>query len=69
MRSIGNWTPEQRAELVALVREKAQAQIESDAELRELVDWMIEMAGMVPSPEVYRLVFFVSAVMASARSG
>jgi hypothetical protein len=69
MRNIGNWTPGQRAELVALVHAQAQAQIEGDAELREMADWMIETAGMAPGPEAYRLVFLVSVVMHSAQGG
>lgn len=66
MTHTSNWTPEQRAELVAIVREQAQAQIEADPELRAMVDWMLEASGIAPSPEAYRLVFLVSAVMHSA---
>jgi hypothetical protein len=63
---LGNWTAEQRVELVALVREQAQRQIEGDPELREMVDWMVYAAGMQPSPEAYRLVFLASAVLHAA---
>lgn len=65
MRHLGNWTAEQRAELVAIVKTQAQAQIESDPELRAMVDWMIEAVGMEPSSRLYSLVFLVSAVMFS----
>lgn len=61
-----NWTPEQRAELVATVKEQAQQQIEADPEMRAMVDWMVEASGMQPSAEAYRLVFLVSTVMFSS---
>lgn len=61
--NVGNWTPEQRAELVAVVREQAVRQIECDAELRDAVDWMLDAVGVPRSPEAYRLVFLVSAVL------
>lgn len=57
-----NWTPEQRADLVALVRAKAVEQIEGDTEMREMVDWMIEACGLTPTPELYRLVLLSSIV-------
>lgn len=68
MRHLADWTPEQRAELVALVREQAQAQTEGDPELRAMVDWMIKAAGMTPSLEAYRLVFLASAVLLAAEA-
>lgn len=58
-----NWTPQQREELVRLVNEQAEAQIEGDAEMREMVDWAITACGLAPSPEAYRLVFLISAML------
>lgn len=58
------WPPARRAQLLALVNERAAEQIEGDAELREVVDWLIGAVGMTPSRETYRLVFLAAAVVA-----
>lgn len=63
MDRFGNWTPEQRAALVAMVRENAVEQIEGDPELRTMIDWMIAVAGLLPPPAAYRLAFLVSCVL------
>lgn len=60
--NFSSWTPELRAQLISVVAEQAQAQIEGDPELRLAVDWMVTSCGLLPSPELYRLVFLTSVV-------
>lgn len=60
-------TPAQRAELVASITLGAKEQIEDDADVRAIADWMIESCGLTPSAQLYRLVL-LSAVIADQGS-
>lgn len=63
---FSNWTMEQRNEISALVASQALVQIEGDPELREIVDWMLDVCGLQPQPALYRLVFLATVIAAQA---
>lgn len=59
-----NWTPERRAQLVEVLRDKV-VELEADDDLRSIADWMIEACALTPSSETRQLVLLASIVATS----
>ncbi|HEV7913021.1 MAG TPA: hypothetical protein VGP22_04595 [Albitalea sp.] len=57
-----SWTPAQRAVLVETIAQQAM-QIEGDAELRSMVDWLIDACGLQPCPQLYRLALLSAVIV------
>jgi hypothetical protein len=61
---LKNWNPRQREAALALL-DKRTAELETDEELRAMVDAMIELAGATPD-RLTRRVALMSAIVMSA---